>query len=126
MDGVVCVCVCVCVTPVIEVLSNDEVFEVVVNGPLVVVQEGVGVAQAVAGLSLHRPVLQLSSQLQRLPEQQNTHTPHTPSDTVTSEGLLLTLALRGLHRLSNKLKFDSHSLKSCNPSSSSLITVLYE
>ena len=81
MDGVVCVCVCVCVTPVIEVLSNDEVFEVVVNGPLVVVQEGVGVAQAVAGLSLHRPVLQLSSQLQRLPEQQNTHTPHTPSDT---------------------------------------------
>lgn len=75
---------CVCVSPVVEVLCNDEVFEVVVNGPLVVVQEGVSVPKAVAGLGLHRPVFQLPSQLQRLPNYTHTQT-HTPSDRMTSQ-----------------------------------------
>ena len=53
--------------PVVEVLGYDQVLEVVVDGPLVVLQQYVGVAQAVAGLGLHCPVLQLSGQLQSPP-----------------------------------------------------------
>lgn len=58
--------------PVVEVLSNDEVLEVVVYGSLIVLQERVGVAQTVAGLSLHGSILQLPGQLQRLPDGHNT------------------------------------------------------
>lgn len=53
--------------PVVQVLGDDEMLEVVVDGSLVVLQECVGVAQTVAGLSLHRSVLQLPGQLQRPP-----------------------------------------------------------
>lgn len=58
--------------PVVEVLSNDEVLEVVVYGSLIVLQERVGIAQTVAGLSLHGSILQLPGQLQRLPGGRNT------------------------------------------------------
>lgn len=54
--------------PVVEVLSNDEMLEVVVNGSLIVLQERVGVAKTVAGLSLHSSILQLPGQLQRPPD----------------------------------------------------------
>ena len=64
---------CVCV-PVVQVLGYDEVFEVVVYGSLVVLQQGVGVAQAVAGLGLHRTVLQLPGQLQSPPEEHRSTT----------------------------------------------------
>ncbi len=64
----VCVCVCVCV-PVIEVLGYDEVFEVVVYGSLIILEKCVGVAQTVAGLGLHSPILQLPRQLQCPPDE---------------------------------------------------------
>lgn len=79
MEIGVCVCVCRSVSPVVQVLCNDEVFEVVVDGPLIVMQEGVSVSKAVTGLSLHRPVFQLPSQLQRLPNY--TPTTHTHPQT---------------------------------------------
>lgn len=53
--------------PVVQVLGDDEMLEVVVDGSLVVLQERVGVAQTVAGLRLHGSVLQLPRQLQRPP-----------------------------------------------------------
>lgn len=53
--------------PVVQVLGNDQMLEVVVDGSLIVLQERVGVAQTVAGLSLHSSVLQLPRQLQRPP-----------------------------------------------------------
>lgn len=53
--------------PVVKVLSDDQMLEVVVDGPLVVLQQRVGVSQAVAGLRLHRPVLQEPGQLQSSP-----------------------------------------------------------
>lgn len=43
-------------------------FEVVVDGSLVVLQQRVGVPQTVTGLGLHRSVLQKPGQLQRSPE----------------------------------------------------------
>lgn len=43
--------------PVIEVLSYNEVFEVVVYGSLIVLEECVGVSQAVAGLGFHSSIL---------------------------------------------------------------------
>lgn len=43
-------------------------FEVVVDGPLVVLQQRVGVSQAVAGLRFHGLVLQEPGQLQSSPE----------------------------------------------------------
>lgn len=57
--------------PVIEVLCYDEVFEVVVYGSLIVLEQRVGVSQAVAGLGFHSSILQLPRQLQCPPE---THT----------------------------------------------------
>lgn len=54
--------------PVIKILSDDQMFEVVVNGPLIVLQQCVGVSQAVAGLRFHGLVLQESGQLQSSPE----------------------------------------------------------
>lgn len=44
----------------------------VVYSPLVLLQEGVGVAEAVTGLSLHHLVPQLPGQLQRFPKEQET------------------------------------------------------
>ena len=49
--------------PVVEVLGYDEVFEVVVYGSLIILEQCVGVAQTVAGLSLNGAVLQLPGQL---------------------------------------------------------------
>lgn len=54
--------------PVVKVLSDDQMFEVVVNGPLIVLQQCVGVSQAVAGLRFHSLVLQEPGQLQSSPE----------------------------------------------------------
>lgn len=51
------------IVPVFKVLGDDEVFEMVVDGSLVVLQERVCVPQAIASLSLHRPVLQQPGQL---------------------------------------------------------------
>ena len=54
-------------SPVGELLGDEQVLEVVVDGLLVVLQQGEGVAQAVAGLGLHHLVPQLPGQLQGLP-----------------------------------------------------------
>lgn len=43
-------------------------FEMVINGSFIVLKQCVGVPQTVAGLSLHRPVLQKPGQLQSPPE----------------------------------------------------------
>lgn len=43
-------------------------FEVVINGSLIVMQQCVGVPQTVTGLGLHRPILQQPGQLQGPPE----------------------------------------------------------
>lgn len=69
--------------PVIEVLGDDEVLEVVVDGSLVVLEQRVGVSQAVAGLGFHGSILQLPRQLQRPPDTNKTHThTHKTCDTV--------------------------------------------
>lgn len=47
-------------------------FQVVVYSPLVLLQQGVGVAEAVTGLSLHHLVPQLPGQLQRFPKEEET------------------------------------------------------
>lgn len=49
--------------PVIELLGNTQVFEVVVYGPLILLKERVGVPQTVTGLSLHHLVPQLPGEL---------------------------------------------------------------
>lgn len=54
-------------TPVSQLLGDEQVPEVVLGCTLVVLQQRVRVAQAVAGLRLHRLVLELPGQLQRLP-----------------------------------------------------------
>ena len=54
-------------TPVSQLLGDEQVPEVVLRRALVVLQQRVRVAQAVAGLRLHRLVLELPGQLQRLP-----------------------------------------------------------
>lgn len=54
-------------TPVGQLLGDEQVPEVVLRRALVVLQQRVCVAQAVAGLRLHRLVLELPGQLQRLP-----------------------------------------------------------
>lgn len=43
-------------------------FQVVVDGPLILLKERVGVPKAVTGLSLHHLVPQLPGQLQRFPK----------------------------------------------------------
>lgn len=57
-------------SPVLQLLSDGQVLQVVVDGLLVVLQQGVRVAEAVAGLRLHGPVLQLPGQQQRLSEEE--------------------------------------------------------
>lgn len=52
---------------VLQFLSNHQVFEMIINGFLIVLEQSVGVPQAVAGLCFHSSVLQLPSQLQRPP-----------------------------------------------------------
>lgn len=64
------------VVPVVEVLGYDEVFEMIVDGSLIVLQQRVGVSQTVTSLSLNRSILQLPGQLQRPPDRQTKHT-HT-------------------------------------------------
>lgn len=54
-------------TPVGQLLGDEQVPQVVLGRAFVVLQQRVGVAQAVAGLRLHRLVFELSGQLQRLP-----------------------------------------------------------
>lgn len=54
--------------PVVEVLSDDQMFEVIINGSLIVLQQCVGVTQTVTGLGLHCSVLQKPGQLQSPPE----------------------------------------------------------
>lgn len=63
--------------PVIEILGYDEVFEVVVYGSLVVLEQCVGVSQAVAGLGFHGSILQLPRQLQCPPERERERDRHT-------------------------------------------------
>lgn len=58
--------------PISKLLGYVQVFQVVVDSPLVLLQEGVGVAEAVTGLSLHHLVPQLPGQLQRFPEEEET------------------------------------------------------
>lgn len=54
--------------PVTQVLSDDQMFEVIVNGSFIVLKQCVGVPQTVTGLGLHGPVLQKTGQLQSPPE----------------------------------------------------------
>lgn len=54
--------------PVTEVLSDDQMFEVIINGPLIVLQKCVGVTKTVTGLGFHCFVLQKPGQLQCPPE----------------------------------------------------------
>lgn len=54
-------------TPVGQLLGDEQVTQVVLSSALVVLEQRVRVAQAVAGLRLHRLVLELTGQLQRLP-----------------------------------------------------------
>lgn len=56
-------CALCVLVPVIEVLSYYQVFEVVVYGSLIVLEECVSIAQTVAGLGLHSSILQLPCQL---------------------------------------------------------------
>lgn len=77
----------VCV-PVIEVLGYDEVFQVVVYGSLIILEKGVGVAQAVAGLGLHSSILQLPRQLQRPPDRQTGLFRNTAEASMSACGLL--------------------------------------
>lgn len=56
-------------TPISQLLRNDQVPQVVLSSTLVVLQQRVGVAQAVAGLRFHCLVPELPGQLQRLPVQ---------------------------------------------------------
>lgn len=53
--------------PVGQLLGDEQVAQVVLGRALVVLQQRVRVAQAVAGLRLHRLVLELPGQLQCLP-----------------------------------------------------------
>ncbi len=53
--------------PVSELLGDVQMFQVVVYGPLILLQKSVGVSEAVTGLSLHHLVPQLSGQLQSFP-----------------------------------------------------------
>lgn len=55
------------ILPVSKLLSYVQMFQVVVYGPLVLLQESVGVSEAVTGLSLHHLVPQLPGQLQSFP-----------------------------------------------------------
>lgn len=56
-------------TPISQLLGDDQVPQVVLSSTLVVLQQRVGVAQAVAGLRFHCLVPELPRQLQRLPVQ---------------------------------------------------------
>lgn len=56
-------------TPISQLLGNDQVPQVVLSSALIVLQQRVGVAQAVAGLRFHSLVSELPGQLQRLPVQ---------------------------------------------------------
>lgn len=58
--------------PVIKLLSYVQVLQVIVYGPLILLQKCVGVAEAVTGLSLHHLVPQLPGQLQSLPRERQT------------------------------------------------------
>lgn len=56
------------VLPVVELLGDVQVLQMVVNGPLVLLQEGIRVPQTVTGLSLHHLVSKLPGQLQGFPK----------------------------------------------------------
>lgn len=60
------------ISPVSEFLGYVQVFQVVVYGPLILLQKSVGVSKAVAGLSLHHLVPQLPGQLQGFPTEKET------------------------------------------------------
>lgn len=54
--------------PINKLLGNVQVFQVVVYGPLILLQKSAGVSQAVTGLGLHHLVPQLPGQLQSFPK----------------------------------------------------------
>lgn len=56
------------VLPVVELLGDVQVLQMVVNGPLVLLQEGIRVPQTVTSLSLHHLVSKLPGQLQGFPK----------------------------------------------------------
>lgn len=64
--------------PVSQLLGDEQVPQVVLGRALVVLQQRVRVAQAVASLCLHRLVLELPGQLQRLPAGQGVRAPLMP------------------------------------------------
>lgn len=55
------------IIPISELLGYVQVFQVIVYGPLVLLQKGVGVSETVTGLGLHHLVSQLPRQLQSFP-----------------------------------------------------------
>lgn len=54
--------------PVIELLGYVQMLQMVVNGPLVLLQKGIGVPKTVTRLSLHHLVSKLPGQLQCFPK----------------------------------------------------------
>lgn len=53
--------------PISKLLGYVQVLQVVVYGPLILLQKSVGVSKAVTGLSLHHLVPQLPGELQSFP-----------------------------------------------------------
>lgn len=62
------VCWVLVVLPIIELLGYVQMFQMVVNGPLVLLQKSIGVPKTVTSLSLHHLVSKLPGQLQCFPK----------------------------------------------------------
>lgn len=60
------------IVPISKLLGYVQMFQVVVYGPLVLLQKSVRVSKAVTGLSLHHLVPQLPGQLQGFPKEKET------------------------------------------------------
>lgn len=58
--------------PIGKLLGYVQMFQVVVYGPLILLQKSVGVPKAVTSLSLHHLVPQLPGQLQSFPTEKET------------------------------------------------------
>lgn len=97
--------------PVVKILSDDQMFEVVVDSPLVVLQQRVGVSQAVAGLRFHSLVLQEPGQLQGSPE----------GEKAVSRREAERMSLVGVHRLVSLLSLRPRQLLNSSPKLGALI-----
>lgn len=62
------VCWILVVLPIIKLLGYVQMFQMVVNGPLVLLKKSIGVPKTVTSLSLHHLVSKLPGQLQCFPK----------------------------------------------------------